>query len=180
MKQEPPDKVKDERERASSPASVKRSPVAFADSGGCGGGEGDGGGGESGSEDDGMETDDYASETESAHKPTADTESARNSSAISFPGPAPVHAPTDARLPISGPHVSYASIPVALDASRSSSSPSSSPPMDVATLRAEIKSWERDFRANHGRDPSIQEIKDQPAIGVWSLARRPPPRSSGL
>ncbi|EJF66913.1 hypothetical protein DICSQDRAFT_158554 [Dichomitus squalens LYAD-421 SS1] len=38
--------------------------------------------------------------------------------------------------------------------------------MDVAALRAEIKAWERSFRANHSRDPSIQEIKDQPAIAA--------------
>ncbi|KAM5530730.1 hypothetical protein V8D89_015590 [Ganoderma adspersum] len=38
--------------------------------------------------------------------------------------------------------------------------------MDVAALRAEIKAWERDFRTSHGRDPSIQEIKDQPHIAA--------------
>ncbi|EMD41949.1 hypothetical protein CERSUDRAFT_110503 [Gelatoporia subvermispora B] len=38
--------------------------------------------------------------------------------------------------------------------------------MDVSSLRVEIKAWERDFRAEHGRDPSIQEIKDQPAIAA--------------
>ncbi|KAI0720025.1 hypothetical protein C8T65DRAFT_634612 [Cerioporus squamosus] len=38
--------------------------------------------------------------------------------------------------------------------------------MDVAALRAEIKAWERDFRASHGRDPSVQEIKSQPAIAA--------------
>ncbi|KAI0639646.1 DNA replication and checkpoint protein-domain-containing protein [Trametes polyzona] len=38
--------------------------------------------------------------------------------------------------------------------------------MDFAALRAEIKSWERDFRSQHGRDPSVQEIKDQPAIAA--------------
>ncbi|KAL1951454.1 hypothetical protein VTO73DRAFT_603 [Trametes versicolor] len=38
--------------------------------------------------------------------------------------------------------------------------------MDVAALRVEIKSWEREFKAKHGRDPSIQEIKDQPAIAA--------------
>ncbi|CDO73461.1 hypothetical protein BN946_scf185013.g96 [Trametes cinnabarina] len=38
--------------------------------------------------------------------------------------------------------------------------------MDAATLKAEIKAWERDFRAKHARDPSIQEIKDQPAIAA--------------
>lgn len=38
--------------------------------------------------------------------------------------------------------------------------------MDVAALRTEIKSWERDFKARNGRGPSVQEIKDQPAIGT--------------
>ncbi|KAI0803305.1 DNA replication and checkpoint protein-domain-containing protein [Irpex lacteus] len=36
--------------------------------------------------------------------------------------------------------------------------------MDVSELRAEIKTWEREFRSSHGRDPSIQEIKDRPDI----------------
>ncbi|KAG6381017.1 hypothetical protein JVT61DRAFT_5412 [Boletus reticuloceps] len=31
-------------------------------------------------------------------------------------------------------------------------------------LRAEIKSWERDFASVHGRDPSVQDIRDQPSI----------------
>ncbi|KAI0830550.1 hypothetical protein BC628DRAFT_1312800 [Trametes gibbosa] len=38
--------------------------------------------------------------------------------------------------------------------------------MDVAVLRAEIKSWERDFKAKNGHGPSVQEIKDQPAIAA--------------
>ncbi|RDX51114.1 hypothetical protein OH76DRAFT_1471161, partial [Lentinus brumalis] len=38
--------------------------------------------------------------------------------------------------------------------------------MDLAALRAEIKTWERDFHASYGREPSIQEIKDQPAIAA--------------
>ncbi|KAH9846868.1 hypothetical protein C2E23DRAFT_851258 [Lenzites betulinus] len=38
--------------------------------------------------------------------------------------------------------------------------------MDVAALRTEIKSWERDFKARNGRGPSVQEIKDQPAIAA--------------
>ncbi|CCM04206.1 uncharacterized protein FIBRA_06372 [Fibroporia radiculosa] len=38
--------------------------------------------------------------------------------------------------------------------------------MDVASLRAEIKAWEREFRGMHSRNPSIQEIKDQPAIAA--------------
>ncbi|KAJ7193360.1 hypothetical protein GGX14DRAFT_589280 [Mycena pura] len=36
--------------------------------------------------------------------------------------------------------------------------------MDVAALRTEIKTWERSFRAAHGRDPSVQDIKDQPGL----------------
>ncbi|KAH7930526.1 hypothetical protein BV22DRAFT_1000481 [Leucogyrophana mollusca] len=35
---------------------------------------------------------------------------------------------------------------------------------DIAAVRAEIKAWERDFRNNHHRDPSVQDIRDQPAI----------------
>ena len=40
--------------------------------------------------------------------------------------------------------------------------------MDVAALRAEIKAWERDFKALHGRQPSIDEIRQQPRIGTCS------------
>ncbi|KAK7064014.1 DNA replication regulator sld2 [Favolaschia claudopus] len=36
--------------------------------------------------------------------------------------------------------------------------------MDVSTLKAEIKAWERSFRANHGREPSVQDIKKQPDL----------------
>lgn len=35
---------------------------------------------------------------------------------------------------------------------------------DVVSLRTEIKAWERDFKSKFSRDPSIQDIKDQPAI----------------
>jgi len=38
--------------------------------------------------------------------------------------------------------------------------------MDVTALRAEIKAWERDFKADYGRDPTIQDIKDRPDIGA--------------
>ncbi|KAI0706152.1 hypothetical protein BC835DRAFT_1302525 [Cytidiella melzeri] len=34
--------------------------------------------------------------------------------------------------------------------------------MDVSALRAEIKAWERDFKTTCGRDPTVQDIKDQP------------------
>ncbi|TCD62846.1 hypothetical protein EIP91_006359 [Steccherinum ochraceum] len=36
--------------------------------------------------------------------------------------------------------------------------------MDVATVRAEIKAWEHAYRAKHGRHPTVQDIKDEPAI----------------
>lgn len=39
--------------------------------------------------------------------------------------------------------------------------------MDVSAIRAEIKAWEREFKALHGRDPTIQEIKDRPDIGMY-------------
>ncbi|KAH7914789.1 DNA replication and checkpoint protein-domain-containing protein [Hygrophoropsis aurantiaca] len=35
---------------------------------------------------------------------------------------------------------------------------------DITTVRAEIKAWEREFRNNHHRDPSVQDIKYQPSI----------------
>ncbi|KAG2154644.1 hypothetical protein DEU56DRAFT_725517 [Suillus clintonianus] len=35
---------------------------------------------------------------------------------------------------------------------------------DVASLRAEIKAWERDFNSKFSRDPSVKDIKDQPAV----------------
>lgn len=35
---------------------------------------------------------------------------------------------------------------------------------DVVSLRAEIKAWEREFKSKFSRDPSVQDIKDQPAI----------------
>src|ERR1700688_1080064 len=38
----------------------------------------------------------------------------------------------------------------------------------LSSLRSQIKSWERDFKLSHGRDPSIQDIKDQPPIGILS------------
>ncbi|KAJ7109965.1 hypothetical protein C8R44DRAFT_883981 [Mycena epipterygia] len=35
---------------------------------------------------------------------------------------------------------------------------------EISALRTELKSWERSFRATHGRDPSIQDIKEQPNL----------------
>ncbi|OJA16125.1 hypothetical protein AZE42_00034 [Rhizopogon vesiculosus] len=34
----------------------------------------------------------------------------------------------------------------------------------VASLRAEIKAWERDFKSKFSRDPTVQDIRDQPAV----------------
>ena len=41
-----------------------------------------------------------------------------------------------------------------------------SPMADVATVRAEIKAWERSFKEDNGREATIQDIKDNPAIGM--------------
>jgi hypothetical protein len=32
--------------------------------------------------------------------------------------------------------------------------------MDLGTIRSEIKAWERQFKSDHGRHPSVQDIKD--------------------
>jgi len=37
---------------------------------------------------------------------------------------------------------------------------------DLATVRAEIKSWERSFKETNGRPPSVDDIKQNDAIGV--------------
>jgi hypothetical protein len=36
---------------------------------------------------------------------------------------------------------------------------------DVASLRAEIKTWERTFKAKKGREPTVDDIKKLPDIG---------------
>jgi hypothetical protein len=41
--------------------------------------------------------------------------------------------------------------------------------MDVSALRAEIKAWERDFKAQNGAEPTVQDIKDRPHIGTRIL-----------
>ncbi|KAG6832518.1 hypothetical protein H0H92_000147 [Tricholoma furcatifolium] len=38
--------------------------------------------------------------------------------------------------------------------------------MDVSTVKAEVKAWERSFKAENGRDPTIQDIKDIPHIAA--------------
>lgn len=48
--------------------------------------------------------------------------------------------------------------------------PSTRATMDLATLRADIKTWERDFKAHHGRQPTIEEIKQLPAMGTYRIS----------
>ncbi|KAG5353222.1 DNA replication regulator sld2 [Termitomyces sp. T112] len=38
--------------------------------------------------------------------------------------------------------------------------------MDVSTVKAEVKAWERSFKAANGRDPTIQDIKNLPEIAA--------------
>lgn len=37
---------------------------------------------------------------------------------------------------------------------------------DALSLRTEIKSWERAFKTKNQRAPTVQDIKDNPEIGV--------------
>lgn len=37
--------------------------------------------------------------------------------------------------------------------------------MDLTLVKAELKSWERDFKSTNGRDPSKADIKAVPEIG---------------
>lgn len=36
----------------------------------------------------------------------------------------------------------------------------------LSSVRAEIKAWERNFKDEHGTHPSVQDIKQQPEIGI--------------
>ncbi|KAG6862182.1 hypothetical protein C0995_004264 [Termitomyces sp. Mi166 len=38
--------------------------------------------------------------------------------------------------------------------------------MDVSTVKAEVKAWERSFKAANGRDPTVQDIKSLPEIAA--------------
>jgi hypothetical protein len=38
--------------------------------------------------------------------------------------------------------------------------------MDFVALRVEIKAWEREFKTDNGRDPTIKDIKDRPDLGA--------------
>jgi hypothetical protein len=37
---------------------------------------------------------------------------------------------------------------------------------DIPSLRAELKAWEREFKTDHGREPSVDDIKERPSIGA--------------
>jgi len=39
----------------------------------------------------------------------------------------------------------------------------------VSALKAQIKAWERSFRQTHGKDPSVQDIRDNPDIGKLEI-----------
>jgi hypothetical protein len=43
---------------------------------------------------------------------------------------------------------------------------------DILSLRSQIKSWERDFKTVHARDPTIQDIKLQPQIGILFRSKK--------
>lgn len=36
---------------------------------------------------------------------------------------------------------------------------------DVSSVRAEIKAWERSYKSENGREPSVHDIKKLPHIG---------------
>lgn len=38
---------------------------------------------------------------------------------------------------------------------------------DAASLRAELKAWEKQFKTDNGREPSVQDIKAHPTIGPF-------------
>jgi len=40
--------------------------------------------------------------------------------------------------------------------------------VDAFNLRAEIKAWECAFKIENGRTPTVQDIKDNPDVGVCS------------
>ncbi|KAK7468687.1 hypothetical protein VKT23_003190 [Stygiomarasmius scandens] len=52
----------------------------------------------------------------------------------------------------------------------------------VSTLKAQIKAWEKSFRQSHGKDPSVQDIRDNPDIAakykLYKKASKPPPAPS--
>lgn len=39
--------------------------------------------------------------------------------------------------------------------------------MDASTVRSEIKTWERNFKAQQGREASVDDIKADQGIGAW-------------
>lgn len=43
----------------------------------------------------------------------------------------------------------------------------------ISELRADIKNWERAFKATNARDPTIDDIKLQPHIGQSVIVRLP-------
>jgi hypothetical protein len=46
--------------------------------------------------------------------------------------------------------------------------------MDLVSIKAELKSWEKAFRSRHGRDPKKEDIKADAHIGTGCLLRSLP------
>lgn len=44
---------------------------------------------------------------------------------------------------------------------------------DLATIKADLKAWERTFKAKNGREPKKDDIKLDPDIGTSSIASCP-------
>lgn len=38
---------------------------------------------------------------------------------------------------------------------------------EIAIIRAEIKQWERTFKDENGRNPTVQDIKEDPVMRVY-------------
>jgi len=47
--------------------------------------------------------------------------------------------------------------------------------MDISSVKTEIKAWERDFKRRLGREPTVQDIKQHPPIGLYPIPSPPPP-----
>jgi hypothetical protein len=54
------------------------------------------------------------------------------------------------------------SLPCAINRQRVAASMSS----ELATARAEVKAWERSFKQENGREPTVDDIRKQPAVGA--------------
>lgn len=58
------------------------------------------------------------------------------------------------------------SLPCAVDASTRISLRPDSMSTELASVRAEVKAWERNFKQENGREPTVDDIRKQPSVGV--------------